>query len=114
MPHRRFEVSALNQAIYDRLVELGHIDADGLNATDAARAIGGGVSRQVVDGWVRSGRNPKMTADMQQTLVRFLGVSPLEVLRLAGFRVGDDTGTGGMTGSDSSWVLTGAADTIGA
>lgn len=94
MPTRERNVSDLNQAIYNRLVELGHIDADGkVHATNAANAIFGDKSkRQVVDGWVNAGRDPQLDGDTQRLLVEFLRVSPLEVLRLAGFFTDDDYG----------------------
>lgn len=97
MPDRNIPVSALNQAIYDRLQELGYISGDGtLRATAASKAIFGEDRRQLVEGWVKAGRDPKLDAETQQTLCHFLEVSPRRVLELAGFDTGDDYGESAM------------------
>ena len=76
MPTRTIEVSDLVDAIERRIEELGISDSA------AARRIG--VSRQRLGFW-RRGTQPDVTdVDLQRSLARFLGVSPLTVLELAG------------------------------
>lgn len=83
MATKTIEISDLNAAIEERVETLGLIE----NKSLAARTIG--VTRQVYEGWL-SGRRPQLTAENQRLLAKFLGVSPREILELAGLDIGSD------------------------
>ena len=86
MPTRTIEVSDLVDAIERRIDELE------LSKSAAARQIG--VSRQRLNFWLH-GTQPDVTdVELQRSLARFLAVSPLEVLQLAGLDLSSE-GLGG-------------------
>ena len=79
MARKEIDVSDLVIAIERR------IDALGISKSEAARRLG--ISHQRLDQWLR-GSDPRLDADLQASVARFLDISPRQVLELMGYDLG--------------------------